>query len=55
MKKITPYKTTYYKRLLELVDCDYSPCATCGSPVFKGFCCSYCGNSDPENDKNYKG
>lgn len=44
-KRLT--KGLYRTALYEMVKHNYYPCATCGYPVQKGWCCNYCNSSDP--------
>ena len=57
IKKIEPY-TPYWNKLANILARDFAPiiypCATCGYPVPKGYCCNTCGNSDPQHNSNYK-
>ena len=34
-------------RLARSYSPDIKECAECGYPVIKGYCCTYCGNTDP--------
>jgi len=43
---------TYKKLLLEMVDSDFYPCKTCGKPVRDGYCCTWCGDTDPQNEED---
>ncbi len=49
LKKIKSLRT-YNKLLVELVEGDYYPCKTCGRPVRDGYCCTWCGDSDPQSE-----
>lgn len=41
-------KGKYKKALLDMVSSHYYPCATCGYPVRKGWCCNYCNSESPD-------
>lgn len=51
IKKIKPY-TTYYNRMASVVARTYCPaiipCADCGYPTIKGYCCTICGSTNPQ-------
>lgn len=47
MRKIKPYGPIYYQRLADLIIA--GPCMNCGSPVVRGYICSYC-DHDPTDD-----
>lgn len=51
MKRIKPYGKTYYKRLIQEVEAnkEYYPCKTCGNPVREPYCCTYCGDTSPDD------
>jgi len=51
IKKITSERT-YRELLLEMTNQDYYACKTCGRPVFSGYCCTWCGDTDPQDEAN---
>lgn len=56
MKKVTPYTKSWYEKAFQLLRSyvpGLYPCHKCGNPVISGYCCTYCGDSNPsENDED---
>ncbi len=49
-RKIKPYSIAWEKLANEMARTfspDMYPCADCNNPVFKGYCCDYCGSDHP--------
>ena len=44
---------TYRKKLVEFASCylNIRPCMKCGSPVVCGYCCMFCGDTNPDQTK----
>jgi hypothetical protein len=45
------YKQRAIKLALDLCPSMY-PCKKCGSPVVKGYCCTFCGDTNPSKENN---
>lgn len=52
-RNFVPYSRGWWKRATELAFgyCpNIYPCAKCGYPVMKGYCCTGCGTDAPEDE-----
>jgi len=54
IRKVKPH-TLVWERKANWLARSFAPpifaCKKCGNPVVQGYCCIYCGDSDPESEE----